>query len=165
MTNLVLREQFAADLLHLRQGFDRMFHHILRDHVSPGSSDQTLFGVIPPIRTWMDTQNKEFHLSVALPGVKPEALKIWLQGNQLTFSGEEKTEEDKVVRNYLDREWFSYGRFVRSVTLPVGVDGEQITAELKDGILTVTAPFATGAIPKKIEIKCATASMSKGTAK
>jgi HSP20 family protein len=100
----------------------------------------------------MDAEDKEFHLTMPLPGIKPEELNIILQGNRLTFSGEKKEEEDKTGKKYSERE-FSYSHFVRTVTLPDGVDGEKISAQLNDGILEITAPFAASALPKKIEVK------------
>ena len=54
--------------------------------------------------------------------------------------------------NYLERE-FSYGRFTRTITSPDGVDGQKLKAELKDGLLQVTAPIAPAALPKKIKVK------------
>jgi HSP20 family protein len=152
VANLTVREHMASDLLDLKQDFERVFHHLFKHHVHPVGSAETFFAVVPPIETWVDTEDKEFHLSMALPGIKPEALNITLQGNLLTFTGEQKQEEAKSTKNYLQRE-FSYDRFLRNVTLPDGVDGEKMTAELKDGILEITAPIAAAALPKKIAVK------------
>ena len=132
---------------------ERIFDHIFKHHVvHPAASAETLFTVVPPIETWVDAEDKEFHLSMLIPGIKPEALNIILQGNRLTFSGEHKEEEVKTAKNYLNRE-FSHDRFVRTITLPDGVDGEKLTAELKDGVLEITAPIAAAALPKKIPVK------------
>jgi HSP20 family protein len=152
MANLTVREHVVSDLLDLKQQFENAFHHIFKHHIYPTAPAETFFAVVPPIETWIDTEDKEFHLSVPLPGIKPEALNITLQGNRLTFSGEHKEEEEKTAKNYLERE-FSYDRFVRTVTLPDGVDGEKMTAELKDGILEITAPIAAAALPKKIPVE------------
>jgi HSP20 family protein len=155
MANLTVREHILNDLLDLKQDFERVFHHVFKHHVRPMAPAETFFAVVPPIETWVDTENKELHLSVALPGIKPEALNITLQGNLLTFTGEQKEEEEKSTKNYLQRE-FSYERFTRSVTLPDGVDGDKMTAELKDGILQIKAPIAAAALPKKIAVKSGT---------
>jgi len=161
MANLTVREHLASDLLDLKQDFERAFHRILKHHAYSTGSRETFFTVIPPIESWVDTEDKQFHLTIAVPGMKPEGLNIILQGKQLTFSGEQKQEEEKNEKGYLERE-FSYGRFARTVTLPDGVDGDKLTAQLKDGILEITAPIAAEALPKKIEVKKAEAAAPKG---
>jgi HSP20 family protein len=161
MANLTVREHLASDLLDLKQDFEHVFHRIFKHHAYPAGSAETFFAVIPPIETWIDTEDKQFHLSMAVPGMKPEALHITLQGKNLTFSGEQKQEEEKSVKNYLQRE-FSYDRFARTVTLPDGVDGEKLTAQLKDGILEITAPIAASALPKKIPVKAGAAPTKGG---
>jgi HSP20 family protein len=49
----------------------------------------------------------------------------------------------------------SYGSFSRAFTLPEGVDGDKVKAELKDGVLTVELPKPPGLQPKKIAVKSA----------
>ena len=152
MANLNLRDHVANELLDLKQEFERVFHHVFMHHVLPARTE-SVFAVIPPIESWVDTEDKEFHLSMMVPGIKPEALNITLQGNRLTLTGEhEEEKEQKPAKNYLDRE-FSYDHFARTITLPDGVEGEKLTAELKDGVLEITAPIAAAALPKKIQVK------------
>lgn len=152
MANVLVKEQFFGDLLDLKQNFERVLHHFFKHPVSRAGSSETLSTVIPPIETWVDTEDKEFHLTMPLPGIKPEAVNINLQGDRLIFSGEQEEQEDKTGKNYLERE-FSYGRFLRTITLPQGVERDKLTAELKDGILEITAPIAAAALPRKIEVK------------
>ena len=164
MPDLTVKEHISSDLLDLKQSFDRVFHRIFKHHFYPAGSAETFLPVVPPIETWIDAEDKEFHLSMPLPGMKPEALNITLQGRQLTFSGERKEEEDKSKKDYLERE-FSYDRFARTITLPDGVEGEKLTAELNDGVLEITAPIAASALPKKIELRKAAAAAAKGGGK
>ncbi len=167
MSDLTVKQRMGTDLLDLKQEFEHIFHHMFNHHFYPAGSAEALVPVIPPIETWIDTADKEFHLTMPLPGIKPEALNVTLQGNRLTFSGEQKDEEkeDKPTKNYLQRE-FSYQQFMRTITLPNGVEGEKMTAELKDGLLEITAPIAASALPKKIEIKNAVvASAAKAAGK
>ena len=151
MANLNLREHVANELLELKQDFERVFHHILTHHVNSTGSAETFFAIVPPIESWVDTEDKEFHLTMMVPGMKSEALNIILQGNRLTLSGEHE-EADKAAKNYLNRE-LSYDHFTRTITLPDGVEGEKMTAELKDGLLEIRAPIAAAALPKKIPVK------------
>jgi HSP20 family protein len=153
MANLpaTTKDHSLGSLYDLKQDFDRVFQRFF----TPGSnaaSSETLVAVIPPIETWVDTEDKEFHLTMPLPGVKPEDIHINLQGNRLTFDGEQKGEDEKTGKNFLERE-YSYGRFLRSVTLPDGIEGDKLTAQLKDGILEITAPISAAALPRKIEVK------------
>lgn len=87
-----------------------------------------------------------------LPGVKESDLELSLTGNRLTIAG--KREEEKKEQ---DERWYayerSYGAFSRSFTLPEGVDGEHVQAELKEGVLRVTVPKKPEVKPRKIELK------------
>jgi HSP20 family protein len=97
-------------------------------------------------------ENKEsFVVKAELPGIKKEDIKIALQNNLLTISGEKKKEvetKDQTV-HHLER---SYGAFYRTFELPVMVNQSKIKAEFVDGILTVELPKAEEAKPKEISI-------------
>jgi HSP20 family protein len=88
---------------------------------------------------------------VELPGMKKEAIEVSLDEGILTISGERKAEE--VVKDAephrLER---FYGRFQRSVALPVPVNTAAVKANYVDGILTVTLPKAEEAKPKQIAV-------------
>jgi HSP20 family protein len=49
----------------------------------------------------------------------------------------------------------SYGSFTRSFNLPDGVDPGKVSADLRDGVLSLTLPKVPEVQPKKIEIKVA----------
>ncbi len=86
-----------------------------------------------------------FELSIQLPGVNKEDIKVELDGNLLSISGERKFNKEESDKTWRKVESY-YGAFSRSFTLPENVDKENIKASSKDGILLVT-------IPKKIEEK------------
>ncbi len=69
-----------------------------------------------------------------------------------SISGERSSTRETKEADYLHRE-ISYGSFTRSLVLPEGVDKDKISAEYRNGMLEITAPIATSALPKKIEIK------------
>jgi HSP20 family protein len=75
--------------------------------------------------------------------------------NVLTIRGEKSSaldpSKDGELRVYAAER--VTGAFERSIRLPEFVDSERISAELRDGVLTVTVPKATAAQPRKIEIK------------
>jgi HSP20 family protein len=63
-----------------------------------------------------------------------------------------KEEEKKEEKNYSRRE-FRYGAFARTITLPVSVQADKTTAQLKDGVLEVTIPKAEKAKVTEIPIQ------------
>lgn len=80
-----------------------------------------------------ETEN-EFHVELAVPGLKKEDFKINLDKNVLTISAEKKTENVEEGKKYSKRE-YSYSSFARSFTLPESADQTNINAEYADGIL------------------------------
>jgi HSP20 family protein len=86
-----------------------------------------------------------------LPGVKDEDLNVSLSGNLLTISGRREEEHREEGGSYYAMERSS-GDFARSFTLPDGIDGASVTAELKNGVLTVQIPKKPEAQPRRIPI-------------
>jgi len=80
-----------------------------------------------------ETEN-EFHIELAVPGLKKEDFKISLDKNVLSVSAEKKTENVDESKKYSKRE-YSYNSFVRSFTLPETTDYAKIDAEYTDGVL------------------------------
>lgn len=125
----------------LHNQIDRLFEDFFpTGPVASSLWDRDLWGSAgfnPPC----DIQEKEDHylLSLDLPGVKKEDIKVDMQGNQLVISGERKQEreEDEKGRHYAER---SYGFFRRALTLPTGVKAEDIEADFADGVLSVAIP-------------------------
>jgi HSP20 family protein len=80
-----------------------------------------------------ETEN-EFHIELAVPGLKKEDFKINLDKNVLSVSAEKKAENVEEGKKYSKRE-YSYNSFVRSFTLPESADYGKIDAEYTDGVL------------------------------
>jgi HSP20 family protein len=80
-----------------------------------------------------ETEN-EFHIELAVPGLKKEDFKISLDKNVLSISAEKKAENVEEGKKYSKKE-YSYNSFVRSFTLPETVDHAKIEAQYTDGIL------------------------------
>lgn len=95
---------------------------------------------------------EEVVLKAELPGVKPEAVNVKVEDNVLSISGEKKFEHDEKKETYLRVERF-YGNFSRSFTLPPYVDANKITAEFKDGVLTLHLPKKPETKPRQIQVK------------
>ena len=95
---------------------------------------------------------KEFVMSVELPGVTPKDVSVEVKDGCLTISGEKKLESEEKKDRYTRIER-CYGSFTRSFTLSENVDETKIGASHKDGVLTLTLPKKEGVKPRKIEIK------------
>lgn len=94
---------------------------------------------------------EHFVLKADLPGMTEDDVKIELENNVLTISGERKTElEDKHEGYYrLER---SSGAFTRSLTLPEGIDAGAVAATFDNGVLEVRIPKPEQAKPKRVQI-------------
>lgn len=82
---------------------------------------------------------KELCVCAELPGVKPEAVDIRLEGNLLTIRGEKRQEAQQEKEDYHLMEC-SYGRFQRSIQLPYAPSPDEVRADFKDGVLTIHVP-------------------------
>lgn len=86
-----------------------------------------------------------YHIEADLPGVPKEQIKVDVEGNRLTISGERTTREEVKEEEYYRME-SSFGSFTRSFAIPEDADVENIHANNRDGVLEVV-------IPKKSESK------------
>jgi HSP20 family protein len=94
----------------------------------------------------------EYLVKAELPELKKEDVKVSVENGELTISGERRAEKEEKGKKFhrIER---SYGSFVRSFTLPEAVSGDKVTAEFKDGVLSVHLPKDEKAKPKTIEVK------------
>ncbi|KAG1723249.1 small heat shock protein [Suillus paluster] len=88
-----------------------------------------------------------------LPGLGPDRVNIDVQQNRLTVSGEMSTAEERKEGDYAVRER-SYGKFSRTLQLPVGTKPEDVKAEMNNGVLKVTFPkVGKEQAPKRITVE------------
>ncbi|HYL01771.1 MAG TPA: Hsp20/alpha crystallin family protein [Steroidobacteraceae bacterium] len=83
--------------------------------------------------------DKEYLIRAALPAVKKEDVKVTYEDGMLTLSGERRKEQEYKGEKFHKVESF-YGNFSRSFELPDAINAQTITAETKDGVLTVHVP-------------------------
>jgi HSP20 family protein len=88
-----------------------------------------------------------------VPGIKEENVKVTIEGNVLTISGEQKdTEEEKEAKKAVYKSTCQKS-FHYSTSLPRAVDGNSAEAEVDNGVVTITVPKTEADRPKQIEIK------------
>lgn len=94
----------------------------------------------------------EYLIRAELPAVKKDDVKITVEAGMITIQGERKDKQETKDEKFHRVESFQ-GTFVRSFVLPDNLDPQGISAESKDGVLTVHLPKAKVAKPKTIEVK------------
>lgn len=83
--------------------------------------------------------DKAFEIHLAVPGMNKEDIKVDLNDNYLTVSGERKFSNEKKERDYYAVET-QYGTFSRSFALPSDIDTKGISAKYSNGILEIRIP-------------------------
>jgi HSP20 family protein len=98
-------------------------------------------------------KGRDLMIRVSLSGVYPEDVDIMLSDSVLTVSGERKSELDEEEVTFYVRERY-YGAFRRSVTLPAGIDEDDVSADFENGLLEIVVQGgAAAAEPRRIEIR------------
>jgi HSP20 family protein len=117
-----------------------------------GNGDTTLPDWSP--RVDISEDDKEYLVKADLPEMKKEDVKVSMEDNVLSISGERKAEKEEKNKKFhrIER---SYGTFQRTFTLPEDTDAKKIAAEFKDGVLKVHLPKIPVAKPKPIDVKVA----------
>ena len=79
---------------------------------------------------------EEVVVKAEIPGIEAKDLDITMLGDTLTIKGEKRSEKEEKDKNFhrIER---SYGSFSRSVEVPSSVDPENVSADYKDGVLTI----------------------------
>ncbi|HEY2839586.1 MAG TPA: Hsp20/alpha crystallin family protein [Pirellulales bacterium] len=129
----------------LRDEFNRLFDHFLPGWPSLGELQRS--------DGWgMDVQDDDKSVTVRAeaPGFEPRDFDVQVRGNQLTMCACQKDESADKEEGY--RQWRSR-EFYRSVTLPSGVDPNQVDAEYRNGVLTVKIPRTEECKSRRIEVK------------
>jgi HSP20 family protein len=98
----------------------------------------------------LETEN-DLVVKADLPDVPLEDIDVRVENGTLSLKGERKFAKDFADKGYhrIER---SYGAFVRSFTVPSSVDTEKVSADYKNGVLTVTLPKKEAAKPKQVRV-------------
>lgn len=106
-------------------------------------------GRYPRVNLRQDAEN--VYVEALLPGIDPKELEMTVLKGVLTLSGERKSEiPDGATWHRRER---GTGKFLRAIDIPAEVDVDRVTADFRDGLLTVTLPKAAAERPRRIEVK------------
>jgi HSP20 family protein len=135
------------DLVSIQDEMNRLFDDFFG---RPATRPEWTEGVWTPSVDVSETKDNVI-INAEIPGMSKEDVKLSVQNNVLTLSGERKQEKEEKDVNYhrIER---SYGSFSRSFTLPASVKPDKVKATYKDGILKITLPKSEEAKPKQIPI-------------
>ena len=137
-----LRE-FAA----VQDRMNRLFGNVyLRDE------DTGFRGSWVPAVDIFETEKHDLVLRAEVPGMSREDIEVTVENGTIVLKGEKKFDEAVKEENYRRIER-AYGAFHRSFTLPNTVDTTKVTADYKNGVLTVTLPFREEARPRTINVE------------
>ncbi len=135
-------------LFGLKSNMDKLFDEFFG--LDKGIWPESALNVVPAVD--LEETEDAFKITAELPGMTKKDIKITLENNVLSISGEKKAEKETKDKNY-HRVERSYGKFHRAFELPGVVNREKIEAEYKDGILSISVPKTEEAKPKQIEVK------------
>ncbi|MDQ6870402.1 MAG: Hsp20/alpha crystallin family protein [Gemmatimonadota bacterium] len=131
----------SAPIFGLRREIDRLFE----DTFARDGNNWT-----PPVD--IKESENDIRIDLELPGLKPEDVEITAENALLSIRGEKRSERKEGEEGRYHVIERNYGSFMRSFTLPQGVDENQIQAEFNDGVLSVRIPKAALPQPKRIQI-------------
>ncbi len=96
--------------------------------------------------------DKEIVVKFDVPGIKRDDIKVEVQNNRLSITGNRHEEKSEKKGKSSFSEIY-YGSFARSFTLPSTVLGDKVTADCKDGVLTVHLPKSEAPKAKQIDVR------------
>jgi HSP20 family protein len=106
-------------------------------------------GAFPPVSVFKGESG--LTLRAELPGVRREDIQVEVEGDLVRLSGERRPDYDRGEVS-IHRKERAFGRFDRTLRLPIAVAADQVRADYADGVLTVQLPLAESAKPKRIAI-------------
>ncbi len=116
-----------------------------------GTQDGWLSGNFAPSVDLTEADNA-FEVRIDIPGMESKDIDVQVHGNLVTISGERKEEKEAKGKTF-HRVERRTGKFSRSLTLPCGINEDEVAAEYVKGILTLKLPKCEEAKCKKVTVK------------
>jgi HSP20 family protein len=144
----IVRWEPFRDLVATQDQLNRLFNETFSRFL--GGSDSGSRAWAPPV----DIRETDHNviLTAELPGVNPNEVEVRVEGNTLYLKGERKLEDNEQNYRQIER---TYGPFSRAFSLPASVDPNNVNAEYKNGLLTLTLTKREEVKPKTIKIQVA----------
>ena len=125
---------------------NRLFDSFTGRPASPGAGDRMWLPAVD-----IEETKDDVVLSFDIPGVSEKDVQVSITGDLLTVKGERRFEREGSEGTYHRVERL-YGKFERSVQLPMVVQTDKVKASYRDGVLTVKLPKAEEVKPRAIKI-------------
>ena len=127
----LIRWQPFHEMESLQRDMNRMFETLATEQ---GSMRQSFMPLAE-----MEQTDDAIHLKVEVPGMNAEDLDVQVTREAVMITGERKS-KSKSEKNGMTRSEFRYGRFNRTIPLPMPVDNNKVKGDYQDGILTLELP-------------------------
>lgn len=145
MTSIVRFDPYR-DMASLREDMNRLFSRAVGDTRAASSAWSPALDVVE--------REDEILIRADLAGLTAEDIDVQVDDDVLTISGERRFKDEVKDEHYYRLER-SYGAFTRSITLPQGVESEDIAASVDNGVLEVRVPKSAEVQPRKITVATA----------
>ena len=149
----VVRWDPLGELTQLQDRINRAFSDAYGRSSAPAGQDEGLMSTgtcVPPVDIYQNV-DQELVLHAELPGMMPDEIELAINNDTLTIRGEKRLPGD-IKEDQYHRIERRYGTFSRSFSLPSQVDAAKISAEHKNGVLTVRLPVREEAKPRQIKV-------------
>lgn len=142
----IIRWEPARELGAIQQEMNRLFGAAFEASGSGNGGSATWIPAMDLVE-----EGEEFVLRADLPGVSEDDVNVELQDNVLTISGRRESEQQERRQGYYRVERAT-GAFSRALTLPEGIDPDNIKASFDKGVLEVRVPKPEERKPRKVSI-------------
>lgn len=143
----LVRWQPFQEMDTLRRQMEQVFDDLAQIHREPSVTHWT------PAIELQDAENN-LVLRAEIPGIEAKDLEIQVARDSVSLAGEHRIEKHTEEEGFFRTE-FRYGKFQRTIPLPVPIENDQVQAEFKNGILTLTLPKAEEVRRKVVKINLA----------
>lgn len=131
--------------LAMRREMNRLFDDVFDGFGLPSAFGPVLRQMPAAPKIDVSETDNEMQITAEMPGIDQNDVEVLLEDDRLIIRGEKKEEREDKDRNYHVRERVQ-GAFSRTLPLPFTPEPNQVKAQFKDGVMTIT-------IPKPQEVK------------
>jgi HSP20 family protein len=144
----IVRYNPFRELNAVQERMNRLFGEVY----GPADEDVMRRGAWAPPVDIYDSGKHELVIKAELPDMSKDDIEITVENNSLTLRGEKKM-DSSIKDEHRHRIERAYGVFSRSFSLPPTVDAANVSADYRDGVLTIKLPLREEAKPKQIQVQ------------